>query len=583
MLKTKLKLKLILLAIFSCTFLAFINSANAASHYISATASAGTTWAQCVSISMPCTVAVMNANIVAGDIAYLRAGSYSAVIKPINNGTGDADANRIIIAAYTSNGVRERAILSSIGANGHLDIEGTSASNAKKYITIDGLEFGIARTTSESHWIEGQYSEDIVIKNCVFSGWTFGTSIRLNYAKRLKIINNTFGQANNPSTVDSTYDIIGLHNGEYCLIDGNTFLQTQHYSISSSGLEYTVIRNNVFANTWHAGAGFNSTVPNLIENNIFKNQGDSHQFYPDNNQYDAGENPESRAREVQNRMQQFSIQHHGNAKLLIVRKNVFYNNGSTFNSSPLPGSFSGQNYVYNNTMDQNYSAIYSEAPSDITGASAYGEVFKNNIFSRGINYGFFRTCNVNAQAYCNQYIHTYQNNNFYGNASNKLKLITAADSTVLESSNTGLNGIYDSEFINNLNSPPAFTNQTLRDYTLAATSAMIDAGAWLTTVSSPTGSDSAAPYTFTVADAKYFTDGWGIVTGDVIKLQNGQARTVTAINYSTNQITVNSSVSWTNGMGVALDYEGTKPDIGAKEYVSGDTQAPASPSGLVVK
>src|SRR3989344_7568665 len=116
--------------------------------------------------------------------------------------------------------------------------------------------------------------------------------------------------------------------------------------------------------------------------------------------------------------------------------------------------------------------------------------------------------------------------------------------------------------VHSLNANPLFTNAPGADFTLQAASPAINAGDWLTTITSATGSGSS----IVVADARYFTDGYGMIQGDLIKLQNGQTARVTAVNRSTKTLTLDRSVSWTSGNGVAYNFSGTKPDIGAIEY-----------------
>jgi hypothetical protein len=58
------------------------------------------------------------------------------------------------------------------------------------------------------------------------------------------------------------------------------------------------------------------------------------------------------------------------------------------------------------------------------------------------------------------------------------------------------------------------------------------------------------------------------IAGDTINLVGQTQRVqITNINYATNTITVNSPLSWTQGQGVGLSYEGSAPDKGAYEYV----------------
>jgi hypothetical protein len=109
------------------------------------------------------------------------------------------------------------------------------------------------------------------------------------------------------------------------------------------------------------------------------------------------------------------------------------------------------------------------------------------------------------------------------------------------------------------------------DFSLQAGSPCIDNGEFLTTVTSDSGSGTV----FTVEDAGYFFDGWGIgpevptalIQGDTIQLE-GQAETavVTAVDYDTNTLTVDRSLTWTRDQGVGLQYSGTAPDQGAFEF-----------------
>jgi hypothetical protein len=103
------------------------------------------------------------------------------------------------------------------------------------------------------------------------------------------------------------------------------------------------------------------------------------------------------------------------------------------------------------------------------------------------------------------------------------------------------------------------------DNTLQSNSPCIDAGNWLTNITSASGSDSQ----FTVTDSRWFHDGFGLTTGSVIQLEGKtNAVMITDINYSTHTITLNQSVSWTQGDGIAFAYSGSGPDMGAYEYVS---------------
>jgi hypothetical protein len=126
--------------------------------------------------------------------------------------------------------------------------------------------------------------------------------------------------------------------------------------------------------------------------------------------------------------------------------------------------------------------------------------------------------------------------------------------------------------------PYTATTPNLPDLSLRTNSPCIDAGAWLTTATS-SGSGTA----LSVTDAGYFFAGLGnLVPGDTIQLQgtSGTAR-ITAI--TGNTLTLNTSLTWTNGQGIALPFNGSRPDIGAYEFGAGQPNTrPNPPTNLRV-
>ena len=69
-----------------------------------------------------------------------------------------------------------------------------------------------------------------------------------------------------------------------------------------------------------------------------------------------------------------------------------------------------------------------------------------------------------------------------------------------------------------------------------------------------------------VADARYFFDGYGIVAGDLIQLEDQSlAVPITAVDYDSNVITLADPLSWSSGDGVSLPYQGSAPDQGMYE------------------
>jgi len=113
---------------------------------------------------------------------------------------------------------------------------------------------------------------------------------------------------------------------------------------------------------------------------------------------------------------------------------------------------------------------------------------------------------------------------------------------------------------------PEFLDVENAVFSLTSTSPCIDTGVWLTQTN---GAGSGT--TIIVDDASYFTDGYGLISGDIIFIGNDINLKITDINYNSNQITVNRSITWTNNEYVSLSsYSGSKPDIGAYEFIQNE-------------
>jgi len=137
------------------------------------------------------------------------------------------------------------------------------------------------------------------------------------------------------------------------------------------------------------------------------------------------------------------------------------------------------------------------------------------------------------------------------------------------------------------NQDPKFVNPAA-DWHLQAGSPAIQAGGPLTTAVG-TGSNST---TLVVADADYFQDGMGLtavgVQADWIRIGTSTNVQISAINYSTNTITLANPVSWSGGTSVYL-YKNSKgdtvlfgnnPEIGAFAYGNPSSGAPNPPTSL---
>jgi len=109
------------------------------------------------------------------------------------------------------------------------------------------------------------------------------------------------------------------------------------------------------------------------------------------------------------------------------------------------------------------------------------------------------------------------------------------------------------------------------DFNLAAGSPGIDAGGFPTTTT-----NGGTGNTVAVGDARFFTDGLGVIPGDMVQVGTDVVQ-VTALNYTANTLTLTPAITWVAGEGVSLPYSGAKPDIGAFEF-TGPTAPLDSPA-----
>jgi hypothetical protein len=526
------------------TLLFLTNAFGGTTYYVDATngsdSKAGTSSAPWKTITMA------NSRLVAGDTVYIRQGTYSSqTIAPANNGTSGSP---ITYARYAS----ETVTLSN--ASNGINIQG------KNWIVIDGISVSY----SSSSWVNARNSSHCAIRNCQFydsRGWA---GIALDGATYDILQGNSAqagacGQTSGNNEDGCPGDLLGIDSGSYNYLSGNYWGKVPHFGITILGdSTKNIIDGDTFENPWHAALEFElgAADRNLVQNCTFKNMGTA-----------PSDNPRERDRNSPIYWH-MGIQLYDGGDQNIIRKNVFYNNGAAilFDSE---GSTTANNRVYQNTIDGNEYGLYAY----LAYSTASPNILKNNVITRSSAYGLRWSVSNGSNS-------LWANNNFYGNESNYYRGTTASDSTVLETSSSGFNASFGSEFVNSMNSNPSFNNWDTRAYSLTSeSSSLVDKGTWLTTITSATGNGTS----FTVADAGYFCDGWGIMAGDRIQIQGGTSSVgVKSVNYTTNSITVDTSIAWQKGYGVSLAFSGSAPDIGANEYSSEQHPVLAAPIGLSI-
>jgi len=140
----------------------------------------------------------------------------------------------------------------------------------------------------------------------------------------------------------------------------------------------------------------------------------------------------------------------------------------------------------------------------------------------------------------------------------------------------------------NFQSDPQFVSYSGNNFALSSTSPARNAGTNLTTVNGTISNSTS----LVVNDATYFQDGWTIpgVQGDCVAVTTISNHVcVTAVNYSTNTLTLASPISATKGDpvwiysisdGTAVLTDTTGPDLGAFPYGSSTSSLPAPPTDL---
>ena len=98
------------------------------------------------------------------------------------------------------------------------------------------------------------------------------------------------------------------------------------------------------------------------------------------------------------------------------------------------------------------------------------------------------------------------------------------------------------------------------DVRLRPDSPCLGTGAYLTWITSPSGIGTVIQ----VADAAFFSDGYGMVAGDVVELADSRRRArVLRADYEHNRLYLSTRVAWTNGQPLSLSFSGRGPNFGA--------------------
>lgn len=533
---------------------------------------------------------------VAGDTVYIRAGFYDEQITPANSGSS---GSVITYQGYAG----ETAAIG--GQRIGLDLSNRSYLVFRD-LTIRDVGYNAAGNYAD-HWILLDNSHHITFENMniTFSGDPMEANFQGVYitgASSYIVIRDSVIEKwgryhySPPNTIGG--DALQINNASHhVLIEDNTFGRADHASLQIANGYSNVIRNNSFYNDAEkalevAARTNGGTYGNLIEGNTVWGSG-------------------------------FNVEDHGGlcmhlaAPENILRRNTFrdcglwafgcYVWGQIADGGDVTYSCS-DNRLYNNVVAHNmidpngYSGSLStwEATGvrmnddGVGSGTVENNVFKNNIVydnqpnnadpdpgNPGRN---IQQLELNLQAQTNM---PFAGSIFAGN----IFFYQAADEQVLYVRGAGLDSVayfntnYPSNMFGNLQVDPQFVTYDPGvaadptdgsfDFHLQDDSPAVDAGEDLTTTTATNSGTSV-----TVADARYFHAGYdGLIEGDEIMVGTDQVQ-VTAVDYDTNTLTIDQSISWSSGEAVNLVYYGNGPDIGAFESGSpSPTPSPSSSTG----
>lgn len=532
---------------------------------------------------------------VAGDVVIIRAGYYNEQITPTNSGSSGLP---ITYRAYTGEtvaigGQRIGLDLTNLSYLTFEDITirdvGYSAAgnyadhwalmDNSHYITFDNMNFTFTTDPMEANF-QGIYinnaSSYITISNSTVEKWgryqytppntIGGDAIQINgNSHHILIENNTLGRADHASLqVARGHDVVIRNNQVY-----NDSEKAFEVAERTDGATYNVLLdgNTVWGSNFnvedHGGLCMHLAAPeNILRRNTFR----------DCRLWAVG-------------CYVWGIIADGGDVTYSCQDNRIYNNVFAHNMIDPDG--------YSGTLSTWSATGFQMNDNGVGGGDVRDNVLKNNILynnqpnnatpdpeNPGRNY---HQLGVDIDA---QPDPPFAGNRFAGN----IIYYDGADQQVIQVTNGGglstvsyFDTNFASFFWNNLQLDPLFVTfnpgvasdptDGSYDFHLQDTSPAIDAGVNLTTTTSA-GSGTSV----TVADARYFHDGYdGLITADQIRIGDDTVY-ITNVNYATNVITIDTSISWGSGDAVNLVYYGVAPDIGAFESGAPDPSPSPSPS-----
>ncbi len=413
------------------------------------------------------------------------------------------------------------------------------------------------------------WSNYVTVENCTFQE-TNGQFIRINGTSYITIQNDVL-DTNGYIDTDGENDAIVLLGASNVLIQNNFATRNGHYFADAiynpqfGPSKNIVIRDNTVEQHWGGGIGEtgDGALNMLLEGNRISNVGEGVAYIKTNFELNASNN--------------------------IVRNNLLTNEAGWYNDNGMVltgqlnivDSSSEYNRVYNNVFYKigSYPVFLSQREDDSKSPSVFNYVtnnkFVNNIFyqdeMQGATFsGLGATVYISSETYHSPNkpwpLYPYYNyflNNLVGDDPGNNDVFQYTTATYTDNWNlTAVESEHGLYISGNIQVNPEFANAGAADFRLTGSSAAIAKGAHLAQTTAA-GTATAVP----VNDAYFFSNGFGVVPGDRVKIGSNAPVSVTGVNYSGGVLTVNSQITFQKGDFVDLaGFSGSAPDIGAFAY-----------------
>jgi hypothetical protein len=498
------------------------------------------------------TIAAASQKAAAGDVVQIMAGRYQEPIKPVKSGA----AGKPII--YRSHGTSP-AILT------HDDVGGLAHAidiNGKSYIVVDGIDVdGVARRPNARvhHFATITNSSNVVIRRGRFryaEGWH---GIAVEGGAKVTIEDNEIdfvgifdnGDATNSDIGDAV--VIGKTNPgtQQVLVRRNRVRHAGHNLLALYGRN-CVIETNDFNNSWRdvLGGDKGGRIASLMgSNNLFQ----LNYVTGAGASSDASTNTLMKVEGSQN----------------VARNNVltFGNGEGITTSTRMDQTTAKQLRIYGNTIYRIGGAAW-RLETFAADLSMGDNVFLNNLVvdprqnpaSPNVGHDLvFKVALANAGPTARSLVL----GNLISSAAAPPKAMLFGFEGLLDLS--AAETLYPQFFDGNLAERSLFVKSNpavFTDFALASGSPAIDRGRYLTTVVG-TGRGQQVK----VRDSRFFTNGYNLVPGDLVQLQGSTQRArVTQVDHSTGTLRVDRALDFADGRGIALAYERSGPDVGAREF-----------------